>query len=51
MRPFLAVVALASVVVAQESAPAFRWRRALPEARAEAARDGRPLCVVFRCEA
>jgi hypothetical protein len=27
------------------------WRADLDLARAEAARDGRPLCVVFRCEA
>jgi hypothetical protein len=49
----LPLVFAAAALTAQESAPtdAFRWRTNLAAARAEAAETGKPLFLVFRCEA
>jgi hypothetical protein len=45
--PALALL-LTGNVGAQDGDPAFHWRTDLAEATREAAREGRPLLVVFR---
>jgi hypothetical protein len=51
-RLSLLVFASWATAAAQESAPAsgISWRRDLDGARAEAARERKPMLVVFRCE-
>jgi hypothetical protein len=52
MRP-LAVLAAAALPLAAQEAATLRdvpWQKDFAAARAQAAKEHKPLCVLFRCE-